>query len=145
MHAIAYGVHAIPFTPQVATPYFDKVLSRQYTRLRKAGVKPWTWLQHHLTMCALVLPLAELQKVMASGGDWASVASEISSLMTCGNLGSTIFTFAGLLVNASQYKQKIEQLLGTLFKFEVTEKAIIKFKADAEEAPNTTKAICNNI
>ena len=128
----------------MATPYFDKVLSRQYTRLRKAGVKPWTWLQHHLTMCALVLPLAELQKVMASG-DWASVGSEISVLMQCGNLGSTIFTFAGLLANASHYKQKIEQLLETLFEAEVTEKAIIQFKADAEEASNTTKAICNNI
>ena len=66
-------------------------------------------------------------------------------MMTCGNLGSTIFTFAGLLVNASQYKQKIEQLQDTLFEGEVTEKAIIQFKADAEEASNTTKAIFNNI
>ena len=125
----------------MAKPYFDKVLSRQYTRLRKAGVQPWTWLQSHLQLCALVLPLAELQKVMDANGDWAAVASEISSLMACGTLGSTIFTFAGLLVNASQYKQRIEELLETLFnEGKVTEEAITQFKADAEEASTAFKA-----
>ena len=144
MAVIACGVHAVTsFTPQVAAPYFDKVLGRQYTRLRKAGVQPWMWLQSHLRLCALVLPLSDLEKVMAARGDWAGVASEISSLMTCGTLGSTIFTFAGLMVNASQYKNKIEQLLDTLFLEEsVTEAAIAKFKADAEEASTSFKAVC---
>ena len=112
------------FTPQAAAPYFDKVLSRQYTRLRKAGVQPWTWLQSHLQLCALVLPLAELEAVMAAKGEWSAVASEISILMSCGTLGGTIFTFAGLMVNAAQYRTKIEQLLDTLFDDEdITEEA----------------------
>ena len=144
---IACGVHAVTsFTPQVATPYFDKVLSRQYARLRKAGVQPWTWLQSHLQLCALVLPLAEVERVMSAKGNWAAVASKVSSLMQCGTLGSTIFTFAGLMVNASQYKQKLEELLDTLFSEEsVTEEAINQFKKDAEEASSAFKAISSNI
>lgn len=134
------------FTPQAAAPYFDKVLSRQYTRLRKAGVQPWTWLQSHLQLCALVLPLAELEAVMAAKGDWSAVASEISILMSCGTLGGTIFTFAGLMVNAAQYRTKIEQLLDTLFDDEdITEEGIAHFKTVAEEAALSFKAISSNI
>ena len=128
-------------TTKVATPYFDKVLSRQYTRLRKAGVQPWTWLSGHLQLCALVLPLAELERVMASKGDWAKVSSEISTLMASGNLGQTVFTFAGLLVNASQYKQQVEKMLDELFTQEVDAEAVRSFKKQAEEAAVSFKVL----
>ena len=61
-------------------------------------------------------------------------------MMSCGNLGSTIFTFAGLMVNASQYKQKIDQLLDDLFAQEVTDENVNKFKLEAEEAAMQCKA-----
>ena len=88
-----------------------------------------------------MLPLAQLEKVMASQGNWATVATEISTLMASGNLGQTIFTFAGLLVNASQYKQKIDKLLDELFAGTVDQAAVSKFKEQAEEASVAFKAI----
>lgn len=125
---------------QAAKVYFDDMLCRQFSRMKKAGVNPKTWLANHVGLCKLVLPAVPLLAVVASAGRWHLVPMEIQQLMAHSALGKTIFNMAGLAVNAHAYKQKITELLDQVVNESFSEKAVNKFKMEAEAAAEVFKA-----
>ena len=120
--------------------YFDDMLCRQFSRMKKAGVNPKTWLANHVGLCKLVLPAVPLLAVVASAGRWHLVPMEVQQLMAHSALGKTIFNMAGLAVNAHAYKQKIAELLNEVVNENLSEKAIANFRHEAEAAAQVFKA-----
>ena len=79
------------------------MLRRQFSRTKKAGVNPKTWLANHSGLCKLVLPAVPLLAVVASAGRWQLVPIKVQQLMAHSALGKTIFNMAGLAVNVHAY------------------------------------------
>ena len=113
---------------QVAKPYFDECLGRQFNRLKKASVKTSTYLDTHAGLLELVLPKTPLKAVLAAKGDWAAVDAEIQLLLGAGNLGKSLFTFAGLSANAASFQREIGQLLDIVVQGKFSQAAIDSFK-----------------
>ena len=120
--------------------YFDDMLCRQFARMKKAGVRPSTWLANHVALCELVPPSVPLHAVVASQGSWSTVSAELEQLMSHSSLGKQIFNMAGLAVNAHTYKTKITELLTTCVDAGFSDDAVATFKKEAEEAADAFKA-----
>jgi len=116
------------------------MLCRQFARMKKAGVKPSTWLENRIGLCKPVLPAVPLTAVVATGGKWHEVSREIQQLMAHSALGKTIFNMAGLAGNAHAYKQKISDLLDIVVESGFSEDALATFKKGAEAAADSLKA-----
>jgi hypothetical protein len=124
----------------VARPYFDECLTRQFNRLKKAGVKTTTYIETHLRLLTLVLPREPLEKVIQAKGDFSKVTEEVQELLSAGPLGKSLFSFAGLHANAAQYQKAIDGLLDELMASGVSNKSIEKFKEEAAARATAFKA-----
>ena len=96
---------------QVARPYFEDTLGRQFNRLKKARVTTTTYLDTHSDLLCLVLPSQPLLDAVAARGDWTSCQDAIQTLLAAGPLGKALFTWAGLAANAASLEKHIEALL----------------------------------
>jgi len=127
---------------EAARPYFDDTLSRQFARLKKAGVATITYLQTHSDLLQLVMPAAPLDAVLKASGDWSKVGDQVSQLLSCGNLGKTVFSFAGLHANAAAFAGCIEIALAKLADDGITAENIQIFKDTMSEKTEEYKATC---
>ena len=118
----------------------DQCLARQFLRLKRAGVKPMTWLQSHSLLMQMIVPACDLEAVIKCAGAWETVAANIARLTENTVVGRTVFGFCGTLVSASQYKTQIENLLIELKKTGVTDDTLADFKIKAQAAADTYKA-----
>ncbi len=128
------------YFPQVARPYFDDCLTRQFNRLKKAGVKTTTYIETRLKLLTLVLPKEPLEKVIQASGDFSQVTEEVQELLSAGPLGKSLFSFAGLHANAGQYQKAIEGLLDELMASGVSSQSIQKVKEEAAAKATAFKA-----
>lgn len=122
----------------------DSALSRQFLRLKRSGVKPHTWLNNHLELVGLLVPAADLRKVVEAHGEWKAVAGSIKNLMDSSQIGRTVFSFCSQLVSASTYKVEIEKFLAELKEQGITEQTVATFKSKAQKAAEEFKAISSN-
>jgi hypothetical protein len=127
---------------EAARPYFDDTLSRQFARLKKAGVATITYLQTHSDLLLLVMPKAPLEKVLKAGGDWTKCSDSIAALLSVGNLGKTVFSFAGLHANAAAFAACIEIGLAKLETDGITTENIKIFKDAMAAKTEEYKATC---
>ena len=128
---------------QVARPYFEDTLGRQFNRLKKARVKTITYLDTHVDLLCLVLPSKPLHDAVAARGDWASCQDAIQLLLAAGPLGKDLFTFAGLSANAASFEKHIEDLLKDIAtsKYGFSDINIKEFKAAAAKRTDEYQAV----
>lgn len=135
--------------PQVARPYFDDTLTRQYNRLKKAQVKTITYLETHSDLLGLVLPRQPLLAAVACHGEWGLAKDAILELLATGPLGKALFTFAGLSANSGAFMKGIDGLLEKLATEGFTDDKINEFKKDAAALTTEFEALhhapCNFI
>lgn len=115
-------------------PWWDGALSRQWQRLRRAGVSVETWLQSHREMAAVLLDSQDVTMVLQAGGRWGDVGPAVARLTSSSTLGRALFGFAGLLVNSAAYAAEVAEQLDLLFSgAAVSQQMIALFRTTCEQ------------
>ena len=91
----------------------DSAPSRQFLRLKRSGVKPHTWLNNHLELVGLLVPAADLRKVVEAHGEWKMVAGPIKNLMDSSQIGRTVFSFCSAGAAAARASSASSSLLAS--------------------------------
>ncbi|CAE8636039.1 unnamed protein product [Polarella glacialis] len=125
---------------QSMVPLFDGSLSRQFCRLKKAGVLVTTWLDTHHDLAAMLMDGSDLVAVIAAHGQWTGVAPQVARLTASSKLGSALFSFASFLVNSSSYEQEIAKLLELLLQSPLLASAVSDFQETCEALAVTYKS-----
>ena len=118
---------------EVMKPTLDAALSRQFLRLKGAGVQMQTWVEEWGDVASLFLDRADLDAVMVAQGSWKDVAPQIARLTASGQLGSSMFAFASQLVHAASFGSEVEILVVDFMQTDCSEKQFASFKAKCEE------------
>lgn len=113
-------------------PSFDAALARQFTRLKRAGVTPTTWLRSHVELASVLLDRSDMDAVLAAGS-WKEVSPQVARLTTSCQLGAALFQFAGVMANSATFADEVKSELTRLFQGGATELKLGAFKSACEE------------
>ena len=98
----------------------DSGLTRQFNKLKKAGVSALTWLQSNDGLAAILMRKDDIDVVVASQGKWREVAAPVARLTSSSALGAALFGFAAALVHAAVFEDQIQGEIQKALKSDVS-------------------------
>ena len=101
---------------QLVTSSINAALTRCLDLARKQGCKPTEFLKLHSSEVAMLLPSAELEKVLSHTGEWLEVEPQLQVLVSSCGLGMQLFGFAIKETLGAMVCQKLEKHLDELIK-----------------------------
>ena len=123
--------------------FVDSCLCRQFLSLRKAGVKPQTWLDSNWSLARLLMEEADLQAVKHSAGNWKAVATHVARLTASSSLGQALFGYAEQLVSSAIFEDKVEKDVADLLTADVTADKVRDVRVACEAYTGDLKRIAS--